>query len=125
MSLMLEYEERAIKPVRMHERLLRYRRYFSALETQGDFQNASMVALVFPDAAAASRCSTFALKEARRAKRVEMRIPLLIGSLAGLEAEGALGPLWLMPSNLELGAVRLESLLKDGQSRNIYRERLV
>lgn len=121
-SLILEYEERAIKPVRMHERLLRYRRYYGALETQRDFQNASMVTLVFPDVAAASRCSTFALKEARRAKWVEMRIPLLIGSLAGLEAEGALGSFWLMPSNLDLGAVRLESLLKDGQSRNTHRE---
>lgn len=124
-SLMLEYEERAIKPVRMHERLLRYRRYFSALETQRDFQNASMVALVFPDIAASSRCSTYASREARRTKRAEMRIPLLIGSLARLETEGALGPCWLMPSNLDLGTVRLESLLKDGQGRNTNREHLV
>ena len=116
MSLMLEYEERAVKPVRMRERLLRYRRYFSALETQRDFQNASMVAFVFPDAAAASRCSTFAFKEARRAKRVEMRVPLLIGSLDGLRAEDALGHFWLMPSNLDLGAVGLESFLEYGHS---------
>lgn len=125
MSLMLEYEERAIKPVRMHERLLRYRRYYGALETQRDFQDASMVAFVFPDAAAASRCSVFALKEARRAKRVEMKIPLLIGSLGGLEAEGALGHFWLMPSNLDLGAVGLESFLEYGHSRNTSKEHLV
>ena len=124
-SLMLEYEERAIKPVRMHERLLRYRRYFSALETQRDFQSASMVAFVFPDAAAASRCSTYASGEALRAKRVETKIPLLIGSMAGIEAEGALGPHWLMPSNLDLGAVRLESLLMGGQSKNTSREHVV
>lgn len=124
-SLILEYEKRAIKPVRMHERLLRYRRYYGALETQRDFQNASMVAFVFPDAAAASRCSTFALNEARKAKRVEMIVPLLIGSLAGLEAEGALGTFWLMPSKLDLGAVGLESLLDYGHSRNTNREHWV
>ena len=110
-SLMLEYEERAIKPVRMRERLLRYRRYFGALETQRDFQNASMVALVFPDTATASRCSTFASKEARRAKWVEMRVPLLIGSLAGLEAEGALGPFWADALEFRLGHRRAGVLL--------------
>ncbi len=113
-TLMLEYEERAIKPVRMNERLLRYRRYFGALETRRDFQSGSVVAVVFPDSAAASRCAAYASREMRRGRRQGQRVPLLIGSLSGLDTEGVLGPCWLIPSNLDLGAVTLESLLTHG-----------
>ena len=115
-SLLLEYEERAIKPVRMHERLLRYRRYYGSLETQRDFERGSMVAVVFPDTAAASRCSAYASREARRRPRAGIRMPLLIGSLAGLEEESVLGQCWLMPSNLALGTVRPEALFQSQRS---------
>ena len=115
-SLLLEYEERAIKPVRMHERLWRYRRYYGALETQTDFECRSMVAVVFPDAAAASRCSAYASRWAQGGRQAGMRMPLLIGSLAGLDAEGALGPCWLMPSKIQMGTVRPESLFRDRKS---------
>lgn len=111
-SLLFEYEERAIKPVRMHERLLRYRRYYGSLETQRDFEGGSMVAVVFPDTAAASRCSTYASREARRGTRAGKRMPLLIGSLSGIAEESVLGQCWLMPSNLALGTVRPEALFQ-------------
>ena len=111
LSLLLEYEERAIKPARMRERLLRYRFYYGALETQRDFDCRSILAVVFPDKAAASRFAAFASSEMKRAARSQKEIPLLVGSLVTLDAEGFLGCCWLLPSNLSLGTVKLESLL--------------
>ena len=114
LSMLLEYEERAIKPVRMRERLSRYRSYFGALETQRDFEGNSMVAVVFPEKATASRFAALASREIAQAKRSASGIPLLVGSAEAFDAKGVLRRSWLAPSNLNLGLVRLDSLLTGG-----------
>ena len=114
LSLLLEYEERAVKPVRMRERLLRYRSYFSALETQRDFDGSSIVAVVFPDRATASRFAAFASREISKTRMSEASIPLLVGNAEAFDAEGVLSRCWLIPSNLSLGMVNPESILTGG-----------
>ncbi len=110
-SLLLEYEARAIKPAHMDEKLLRYRRYFGALETQRDFQGGSMVAIVFPDTAAASRFSAFASRQTGKNRRSGADTPLLVGNMTGLVAEGVLGRCWLIPSALSAGLVNLQTAM--------------
>ena len=114
LSLLLEYEERAVKPVRMRERLSRYRSYFGALETQRDFDGRSVVAVVFPDRATASRFAAFASREISKTKRSAKGIPLLVGNAEAFDAQGVLTRCWMIPSNLSLGLVRPETLLSDG-----------
>ena len=114
LSLLLEYEERAVKPVRMHERLSRYRSYYGALETQRDFDGRSVVAVVFPDRATASRLAALASREISRTSRTATSLPLLVGSAEAFDAEGVFSRCWIIPSNLSLGLVRPEALLSDG-----------
>ena len=114
LSMLLEYEERAIKPVRMRERLSRCRSYFAALETQRDFEGNSMVAVVFPEKATASRFAALASREIAQVKRSASGIPLLVGSAEAFDLNGVLSRSWLAPSNLNLGLVRLDSLLTGG-----------
>lgn len=114
LSLLLEYEERAVKPVRMRERLARYRSYFGALETQRDFDGSSMVAVVFPDRATASRFAALASREISRTKRSATGLPLLVGNAEAFDTQGVFNRCWLIPSNLSLGMVRPESYLSEG-----------
>ena len=113
LPLLLEYEERAVKPVRMRERLLRYRSYFAALETQRDFDGSSMVAVVFPERATASRFAALASREISTTKRSAKEIPLLVGNAEAFDAKGVFSRCWLLPSNLNLGPVKPEYLLKE------------
>ena len=113
-SLLLEYEERAVKPVRMRERLSRYRSYFAALETQRDFDGRSMVAVVFPERATASRFAALASREISKTKRSAKGIPLLVGNAEAFDAKGVFSRCWLLPSNLSLGMVNPESILTGG-----------
>lgn len=112
-SLLLEYEERAIKPVRMRERLSRYRSYFGALETQRDFDGSSMLAVVFPERAAASRFAAFAAREIFRTKRPATGMPLLVSNAEALNEQGVFSRNWLIPSNLSMGPVKPESFLSE------------
>ena len=113
LTLLLEYEERAVKPVRMRERLARYRYYFGALETQRDFDDGSMVAVVFPERATASRFAALASREVSRTKRLATGLPLLVGSTEALDSQGVFSRCWLIPSNLSMGHVKPESLLTE------------
>ena len=115
LSLLLEYEERAVKPVRMRERLSRYRSYFGALETQRDFDGSSMVAVVFPERATASRFAALASREIPKTKLSAAGIPLLVGSAEAFDAQGVFSRCWLIPSNLSLGLVKPESLLTEAK----------
>lgn len=114
LSLLLEYEERAVKPVRMRERLARYRSYFGALETQRDFDGSSMVAVVFPDRATASRFAALASREISRTKRSATGLPFLVSNAEAFDTQGVFNRCWLIPSNLSLGMVRPESYLSEG-----------
>ena len=113
LTLLFEYEERAVKPVRMRERLSRYRSYFGALETQRDFDGRSMVAVVFPDRSAASRFAALASRELSGTKRPATGMPLLVGNAVAFEAQGVFSRCWLIPSNLSMGLVKPESLLTE------------
>ena len=113
LSLLLEYEERAVKPVRMRERLSRYRSYFGALETQRDFDGSSAVAVVFPERATASRFAALASREISKTKLSVAGIPLLVGSAEAIDVQGVFSRCWLIPSNLSLGLVKPESLLTE------------
>ena len=113
LSLLLEYEERAVTPVRMRERLSRYRSYFGALETQRDFDGSTMVAVVFPERATASRFAALASRELSKTKRSATSIPLLVGNAEAFDAREVLSRCWLIPSNLSLGLVKPESLLTE------------
>ena len=115
LSLLLEYEERAVKPVRMHERLSRYRSYFAALETQRDFDGSTMVAVVFPERATASRFAAFAAREISKTRMSETGIPLLVGNAESFHAQGVVSRCWLIPSNLSLGMAGPESILTGGR----------
>ena len=68
----------------MRERLSRYRSYFGALETQRDFDGSSMVAVVFPERATASRFAALASREISKTKPSAAGIPLLVGSAEAL-----------------------------------------
>ena len=114
LSLLLEYEERAVKPVRMRERLLSYRSYFAALETQRDFDGSTIVAVVFPERATASRFAAFAAREISTTKRSAKGIPLLVDNAEAFDAKGVFSRCWLLPSNLSLGMVNPESILTGG-----------
>ncbi len=112
-SLLLEYEERAVKPVRMRERLSRYRSYFGALATQRDFDGRSMVAVVFPERASASRFAALVSQEISSTDRAATGLPLLVGNAEAFEAQGVFSRCWLIPSNLSIGHVKPESLLRE------------
>ena len=63
LPFLLEYEQRAIKPGTMAEKLLRYRRYFGAADTGADFDGRRPAALlVFKDEATASRFCALAAR---------------------------------------------------------------
>ena len=113
LTLLLEYEERAVKPVRMRERLSRYRSYFGALATQRDFDGRSIVAVVFPERTSASRFATLASREISRTDRAATGLPLLVGNTEAFEAQGVFSRCWLIPSNLSIGHVKPESLLRE------------
>ncbi len=115
LSLLLEYEERAVKPVRMRERLSRYRSYFGALETQRDFDGSSIVAVVFPERATASRFAALASREISKTRMSTTGLPLLVGSAESLDAQGVFSRCWLIPSNLSLGLVKPEALLTEAK----------
>ena len=113
LTLLIEYEERAVKPVRMRERLARYRSYFGALETQRDFDGSSTVAVIFPERATASRFTALASRETSRTKRSAAGLPLLVGNAEAFDSQGVFGRCWLNPSNLSKGLVKPESLLTE------------
>ena len=110
-ALLLEYEERAIGPVYMRERFLRYQRYHQALEAAADFDGPWAVFVLFPDAAAAARFTTLSLKYMRRRRLASSNIPLYVSSIDVLLRDGVLAPSWVRPGNEDYRNVGLDAAL--------------
>lgn len=108
-SLLLEYEERAIGPAYMRDRLIRYQRYYHALETSADFDGRWAVLVIFDDAASASRFSTLSARHMRRGRTFSSKLPLFVSSSDVLERDGVLKSAWITPGNLESGRVGLDT----------------
>ena len=103
----LEYEHRANIPVRMHQKLSSYERYYAPGETRRDFDGVRPTCLVV--FATSDQAARFATLLASRRSRER---PILISSMDALETEGILGGSWLRPRRLEAGRLHLASLLR-------------
>ncbi|MYC08007.1 MAG: hypothetical protein F4X57_12690 [Chloroflexi bacterium] len=102
LSYLLEYEMRAIKPGTMMAKLLRYLRYFGAVDTRADFDGRRPIALfVFADQATASRFCALAARTLRNP------LPLLVSDMRTITETGPLGRVWRSPWQLQRGRVSL------------------
>ena len=103
----LEYEHRANIPVRMHQKLSSYERYYASGETRHDFDGVRPTCLVvFPTSDLAAR---FVRLLASRGSREG---PMLVSGMDVLQTEGIFGGSWLRPRRLEAGRLHLSSLLR-------------
>ena len=101
-SYLVEYEQRANRPSRMEEKVERYRNYFGAVETRGDFDRQRPVALmILPDSATASRFLLLARK------RTAHPLPMLVSSMDVLLQRGPIEKVWRSPWHLRLGEINL------------------
>ena len=102
---LLEYEQSAIRPSTMREKLTKYLRYFGSMETHRDFDGRrAMLLLVFADEGAAG---SFCRVVARAARRP---LPLLVSSREKLSDAGPLGRGWRSPWRLRDGYVSLAAM---------------
>lgn len=110
--LLLEYEQRALWPSRMMPKIENYRRYHEALETVGDYSYPWAMAMVFADAAAASRFAQTASRILASQRSASGAVPMVVSSIETMDKKGVLGTSWMLPVQLERGEIALESLLK-------------
>ena len=105
MAFLLEYEQRANIPARMDEKLERYRNYFGAISTRGDFdRKQAVVLMVFADTGTASRFMVFARSAVRRPLR------MAVSSMDVLSEVGPTGTAWRMPWHMGRGQVSLAAI---------------
>lgn len=112
LMLLMEYEQRALWPSRMIPKIETYRRFHEALETVGDFSVPWVLAMIFADAAAASRFAQTASRIIAEHRTAAGAIPMVVSSIETMERKGALGSSWMLPAQLERGEIPLETLLK-------------
>ena len=106
MAFLVEYEQRANIPARMDEKLGRYRNYFGAMSTSGDFdRKQAVVLMVFADAGTASRFGVFARSAVRRPLR------MAVSSMDVLSEVGPFGSAWWMPWHKGHGQVSLATII--------------
>ena len=103
----LEYEHRANIPVRMHQKIDSYERYYTPGETRHDFDGVRPTCLVV--FATSDQAARFARLLASRRSRER---PILVSSMDVLETEGIFGGSWLRPRRLDAGRLHLASLLR-------------
>lgn len=108
MALLLEYEQRALNPKRMSEKVTRYIRYFGSLDTGLDFTSPPVAVMVFPDNASSSRLAVNLNRMRRRARgNRPRRFRMIAGGLESIAEAGFDGPCWLDPEHLDAGYVTL------------------
>ena len=90
---LLEFEQSAVRPAAMREKLFKYEPYFGSLDSRRDFDaRRPSVVFVFVDDVTAIRFRNVVSREARRP------IPVLVSSLETLLEEGPFGHVWHSPS---------------------------
>lgn len=103
---LVEYEQRARTPRRMAEKMQRYVRYFSALDTAQDFEVAPVALIVLPDRGSAGRFAVPARRSSgRRRFGRNPRLRMLVSSIDDIETGNFMGLCWLDPWNMDAGAV--------------------
>ena len=112
-ALLIEYEQRAMTPKRMLEKVTRYRRYFGSLDTGLDFTSPPVAVIVFPDTASASR---FVVHLSRsvvtpRSGRAS-RFRVLASSLDDIHVHKFTGEAWLNPMHIDSGRATLAESVK-------------
>ena len=103
---LIEYEQRANTPRLMAEKMQRYVRYFSSLDTAQDFEVAPVALIVFCDRGSAGRFAVTARRSTgRRRFGRNPRLRMLVSSIDDIETGHFMGLCWLNPWNLDAGAV--------------------
>ncbi|MDE2688585.1 MAG: replication-relaxation family protein [Chloroflexota bacterium] len=113
-ALLVEYEQRAMTPSRMLEKVTRYNRYFGSLDTGLDFASPPVAVMVFPDTASASRFVVHlsrALVRPRRGRSVN-RFRMLTSSLEDINKMGFTGTAWWDPMHIGEGMLTLHKSLQ-------------
>ena len=109
-ALLIEYEQRSIRPAQMVEKMQRYTRYFGALDTTMDFEVAPIALIVFPDRGGASRFAVNARRSSGRSSfRRNPRLKLLVSSMQEIGAKGFLGDCWLDPWSMDRGTMAISN----------------
>lgn len=101
---LIEFEQRAVSPKRMAEKMQRYIRYFGSLDTTQDFEVAPAALIVFADRGSAARFAVTARRNSARARfGRNPRLRLLVSSLEDIRERAFTGYCWLDPFNMDAG----------------------
>ena len=107
-ALLIEYEQRAMTPAGMLEKVTRYTRYFGSPETGLDFASPPVAVMVFPDSASASRFIVHLARSMRRARDGRARrFRMLASSLEDIHRRGFAGAAWWDPMHHGEGQLTL------------------
>ena len=112
-ALLVEYEQSAMTPKRMLEKVSRYTRYFGSLDTGLDFASPPVALMVFPDSASASRFVVHLSRSmiAPRGGRVS-RFRMLSSSLEDVYVNGFTGAAWWDPLHVDEGMSTLDGCMQ-------------
>ena len=101
----LEYEQSAIRPSTMREKLRKYLRYYGSMETHRDFDSRrATLLIVFAEEETAGSFCRVASRTTRRP------VPLLVSSMEELARAGPSGPVWRSPWQQQDGHVSLAAM---------------
>ena len=110
---LLEYEERAVTPATMEERLRPYRNYYEKLFEYEAGHAIVATLIIYRDPAAASRFVRHCEQRASMGRFFYgSRIPLGVSSIGDIEEYGVFGQSWLIPGSLDAGRLGLKEVLR-------------